>query len=195
MQIQRVWSLTQSRFGNRWKVRFSFQDVNSDERYEGRELLGKTIKSEGNHHTLYFLSNDIDLGTGGGFGFNCSYAFFWLGLYWRCDIAGKMQDGSIQSFCDCDQMSCGQRNCVKKASFSQNWFIIKFHKNRHQIRIDNIPLQQKHAHKCKADILSTSTWSLSVGQVPGLVQDLFPRQVPGTSTRTSNRTRTWTSTS
>jgi len=52
------------------------EDVNSDERYEGRELLGKTIKSEGNHHTLYFLSNDIDLGTGGGFGFNCSYAFF-----------------------------------------------------------------------------------------------------------------------
>ena len=73
---QRVSFVTQSVFRNRCKVRLSFQDVNSDERYEGSELLGKTIKSEGNHHTLYFLSNDIDLGTGGGFGFNCSYAFF-----------------------------------------------------------------------------------------------------------------------
>ena len=51
------------------------QDVNSDERYEGTELLGKTINSRSNHHTLYFLANDIDLGTDVGFGFNCSYVF------------------------------------------------------------------------------------------------------------------------
>jgi len=52
------------------------EDVNSDERYEDTELLGKTITSKSNHHTLYFLSNAIDLGKDIGFGFNCSYAFF-----------------------------------------------------------------------------------------------------------------------
>jgi len=52
------------------------QDINSDERYEGTELLGKTITSKSNHHTLYFLSNSINLGKEVGFGFNCSYAFF-----------------------------------------------------------------------------------------------------------------------
>ena len=57
-------------------IEIFFQDVNSDERYEGTELLGKTVTSKSNHHTLYFLSNAIELRKDIGFGFNCSYAFF-----------------------------------------------------------------------------------------------------------------------
>ena len=58
------------------RIAILVQDVNSDARYEGTELLGKTISSKSNHHTIYFLSNSVELGEDVGFGFNCSYAFF-----------------------------------------------------------------------------------------------------------------------
>ena len=80
-----------------------------------------------------------------------------------------MHDGSIQSFCDRDQMSCGKRNCVKKMAFLKIDLLLKSTKTGIGLEKTNILLQQKHAHKCKADILSTSTWSLSVGPSTGSV--------------------------
>jgi len=54
-----------------------FQDITSFERYEGKELEGKTIKSKKNHHTFYFLSNSKDIEDDRRkFGFSCSYKFF-----------------------------------------------------------------------------------------------------------------------
>jgi len=54
-----------------------FQDITTFERYEGKELAGKTIKSKKNHHTFYFLSNSKDVEEDHRkFGFSCSYKFF-----------------------------------------------------------------------------------------------------------------------
>eukprot|EP00091_Calanus_sinicus_P009855 TRINITY_DN228_c0_g1_i3.p1 TRINITY_DN228_c0_g1~~TRINITY_DN228_c0_g1_i3.p1 ORF type:complete len:289 (-),score=94.20 TRINITY_DN228_c0_g1_i3:93-959(-) len=54
-----------------------FQDITTFERYEGKELQGKTIKSKKNHHTFYFLSNSNDIeDKKRQYGFSCSYKFF-----------------------------------------------------------------------------------------------------------------------
>jgi len=53
-----------------------FQDITTFERYEGKELQGKTLKSKKNHHTFYFLSNSYDIENDKkDYGFSCSYKF------------------------------------------------------------------------------------------------------------------------
>jgi len=53
------------------------QDITTFDRYEGKELQGKTIKSKKNHHTFYFLSNSKDIENDRRqYGFSCSYKFF-----------------------------------------------------------------------------------------------------------------------
>jgi len=53
-----------------------FMDITTFDRYEGKELQGKTIRSKDNHHTFYFLSNSDDIEKKNKkYGFSCSYKF------------------------------------------------------------------------------------------------------------------------
>jgi len=67
----------EGRCGSHNGQRTYLQDLATMERYEGRELRGKTIKSRKNFHTFYFISNSKDIENDKrSYGFNCTYNFF-----------------------------------------------------------------------------------------------------------------------